>query len=152
METLEQSRDALLGVLIGLSHACTNNPKTENTDRIYVDGLRCSAQETDIPTIQAQTKQTSEEKHAVAPGCAFCQARCGNTDDYDMVCLWQAIPAVRDAKERLLRALQQLALKTDAKYVPEQTAKLLQRGLFALKEDWKPERYDEITRQIGGRV
>ena len=123
METLEQSRDALLGVLIGLSHACTNNPKTENTDRIYIDGLRCSAQETDIPTIQAQTKQTSEEKHAVAPGCAFCQARCGNTDNYDMVCLWQAIPA-----------------------------ELLQKGLFALKEDWEPERYDEITRQIGGRV
>lgn len=35
MESIEQARDALLGVLIGLSHACTNNPKTQNTDRIY---------------------------------------------------------------------------------------------------------------------
>ena len=130
MESIEQARDALLGVLIGLSHACTNNPKTQNTDRIYIDGLRCSAQETDIPTIQAQTKKTSEEKNTVAPGCA--------------------IPIVRDAKERLLRALQQLALETDAEHVSEQTAMLLQRGLFALKEDWEPERYDEITRQIGG--
>ena len=124
MESIEQARDALLGVLIGLSHACTNNPKTQNTDRIYIDGLRCSAQETDIPTIQAQTKKTSEEKNTVAPGCVFCQARCGNTDDYDMVCLWQAIPIVRDAKERLLRALQQLALETDAEHVSEQTAML----------------------------
>ena len=32
-------QDELTGALIGLAKACGNNPKTENTDRIIIEGL-----------------------------------------------------------------------------------------------------------------
>ena len=32
-------QDELTGALVGLAHACMNNPKTEQTDRIIIEGL-----------------------------------------------------------------------------------------------------------------
>ena len=32
-------QDELTGALIGLARACGNNPKTENTDRVIIEGL-----------------------------------------------------------------------------------------------------------------
>ena len=32
-------QDELTGVLIGLASACTTNPKTEQTDRLLIEGL-----------------------------------------------------------------------------------------------------------------
>ena len=38
-----------------------------------------------------------EEKDRIAPGCAMCTARCGNTDDYDMERLWNVLDRVSGA-------------------------------------------------------
>ena len=32
-------QDELTGALVGLAHACMNNPKTEQTDHIIIEGL-----------------------------------------------------------------------------------------------------------------
>ena len=38
----------------------------------------------DESQLEKQLEQVRAEKLAVAPGCADCVAKCGNTDDYDM--------------------------------------------------------------------
>ena len=72
------------------------------------------------------------EKQAVAPNCATCAMPCGNTADYDLTRLWNALAALRTLKLRLLDALLTLAEQrpdADAQYV-------IYQGLFTLAEDW----------------
>ena len=52
-----------------------------------------------------QLKRVRAEKLAVAPGCATCVAKCGNTDDYDMERLWNGPDQVRSLKIRLFSGL-----------------------------------------------
>ena len=49
------------------------------------------------------------EKHRVAPNCATCTMRCGNTDNYDLDRLWAAPEDIRTLKLRLLAAVFRLA-------------------------------------------
>lgn len=83
------TKDKIIGALIGLARACGNNPKTENTDEIirislaaYADGNEISDREQNeiIEKIHA-------ERNAVSPGCATCTSPCGNTSDFDMTLL-----------------------------------------------------------------
>ncbi len=87
----QQARDALLGALVGLARATTNEPKTDDTDEVLNAGLRLAAQP-DAPEerLQRMLAIVQTEKHRVAPGCATCAMPCGNTNDYDFVRLWAA--------------------------------------------------------------
>ena len=38
------------------------------------------------------------EKNIISPGCSACEARCGNTDDYDMNEIWNADADIRSLK------------------------------------------------------
>ena len=40
----QQARDTLLGALVGLARATTNEPKTDDTDEVLNAGLRLAAQ------------------------------------------------------------------------------------------------------------
>ena len=78
------------------------------------------------------TRIVETEKHRVAPNCATCTMRCGNTDDYDLARLWAAPEAIRALKLRMLRCVFQLAQgRPDA-----QTQEVIDQDLFVLAEDW----------------
>ena len=90
MQGTRNEQDILTGALIGLARACTSNPRTGDADRVLVEGLagslfQKSGDEKHFPEL---TRKVKEEKDRIAPGCAMCTARCGNTDDYDMERLW----------------------------------------------------------------
>ncbi|MFQ9499871.1 MAG: hypothetical protein ACLR0Q_01130 [Faecalibacterium sp.] len=87
----QQARDTLLGALVGLARATTNEPKTDDTDEVLNAGLRLAAQP-DAPEerLQRMLAIVQTEKHRVAPGCATCAMPCGNTNDYDLARLWAA--------------------------------------------------------------
>ena len=55
--------------------------------------------------LEKQLEQVRAEKLAVAPGCATCVAKCGNTDDYDMDRFWNGPVQVRSLKIRLFSGL-----------------------------------------------
>ena len=95
----QQARDALLGALVGLARATTNEPKTDDTDEVLNAGLRLAAQP-DAPEerLQRMLAIVQTEKHRVAPGCATCAMPCGNTNDYDFVRLWAAPESIRTLK------------------------------------------------------
>lgn len=64
----QQARDALLGALVGLARATTNEPKTDDTDEVLNAGLRLAAQP-DAPEerLQRMLAIVQTEKPRAAP-------------------------------------------------------------------------------------
>ena len=92
----QQQRDLLLGALVGLARSTVNEPKTEDTDHVLAAGLRLAAKpEADTTALERMRNIVETEKHRVAPNCANCTMRCGNTDNYDLARLWNAPAEVR---------------------------------------------------------
>ena len=119
----QRQRDVLLGALVGLARSTVNEPKTEDTDHVLAAGLRQAAN---------ADAAVETEKHRVAPNCATCTMRCGNTDNYDLARLWTAPETIRALKLRMLRCVFQLAQGR-----PDAAAQeVIDQDLFVLAEDW----------------
>lgn len=129
----QRQRDALLGALVGLARSTVNEPKTENTDRVLASGLRLAADpDAAEDALRRMYSIVETEKHRVAPNCATCTMRCGNTDDYDLARLWTAPENIRALKLRMLRCVFQLAQGR-----PDAAAQeVIDQDLFVLAEDW----------------
>lgn len=68
-------QDELTGALVGLAHACMNNPKTEQTDRIIIEGLFTTITNVNFndETLREMIAHVREEKEEwcrdVQPAC-----------------------------------------------------------------------------------
>ena len=120
----QRQRDVLLGALVGLARSTVNEPKTEDTDHVLAAGLRQAANaDAAEEALARMTRIVETEKHRVAPNCATCTMRCGNTDNYDLA---------RALKLRMLRCVFQLAQGR-----PDAAAQeVIDQDLFVLAEDW----------------
>ena len=129
----QRQRDALLGALVGLARSTVNEPKTEDTDRVLASGLRLAADpDAAEDALRRMYSIVETEKHRVAPNCATCTMRCGNTDNYDLARLWDAPEELRTLKLRLLAALFTLAQRRST----DRIRKEICDDLFVLAEDW----------------
>ena len=124
-------RRELLGCLIGLARTCSNNPPTDETEGLLLAGLHAADEATAMEPdrLRALIDRVRADKIAVSPGCASCAAPCGKNDDYDLSRLDAAEPAVRQAKERIVRLLFQRGHQG-------RMSQLVLDALFALAEDW----------------
>lgn len=104
-------QDKLTGALIGLAKACGNNQKTENTDRIIIDGLFTTVTNVNFNdnTLEEMIEKVHREKEKIAPGCAECISRCDNTDDYNMDELWTSDEDIRSLKSLILFGIRGMA-------------------------------------------
>jgi len=140
----ERMRDHLLGSLVGLARATVNEPKTEDTDRVLRAGLTQAAKRgADVEALRRMNAVVQTEKHRVAPNCASCTMRCGNTDDYDLARLWNAPQEVRALKLSILQCLFYLAQTAPA----AETQEMIDQGLFVLAEDWDEELLSPIAQK-----
>ena len=103
--------DKIISALIGLAGACSNNPKTADTDGLMIKALAfpLTCPEYDDKMLQEIINDIYSEKYTVAPGCAECTAPCGNTSDYDMSRIYEASEKIRKVKLAVLEKLQKLA-------------------------------------------
>lgn len=132
----QRQRDALLGALVGLARSTVNEPKTEDTDRVLASGLRLAADpDAAEDALRRMYHIVETEKHRVAPNCAICTMRCGNTDNYDLARLWAAPENIRALKLRLLAAVFRLAQSRPDACAQE----VIDQALFVLAEDWDEE-------------
>ena len=124
-------RRELMGCLIGLARTCSNNPPTDETEGLLLAGLHAADEAVAMAPerLRALIDRVRADKIAVSPGCATCAAPCGKNDDYDLRRMDAAEPAVREEKERMLRALMQCGHQG-------RMSKLVFDALFALAEDW----------------
>ena len=155
----------IISALIGLVGACSNNPKTENTDLVVIRALAfpLTRPEANAENLQALIEEIYTEKYTIAPGCAVCQSPCGNTSDYDMSRIYNAEVDIRSLKMKILSVLQELAAdiygrqKLDA--LPVKSMELFYKALsyisFDMERDgllsfWNEvqDTAEEIRRQI----
>lgn len=140
----QRQRDALLGALVGLARSTVNEPKTEDTDRVLASGLRLAADpDAAEDALRRMYSIVETEKHRVAPNCATCTMRCGNTDNYDLARLWDAPEELRTLKLRLLAALFTLAQRRST----DRIRKEICDDLFVLAEDWDSSLLSPIVRR-----
>ncbi len=104
-------QDELTGALIGLVKTCGSSTKTENTDRIIIEGLFTTITNVNFnnQTLQDMIDKVHNEKNIISPGCSACEARCGNTDDYDMNEIWNANEDIRSLKSLILFGIRGMA-------------------------------------------
>ncbi len=104
-------QDKLTGALIGLAKACGNNQKTENTDRIIIEGLFTTVTNVNFNdnTLEEMIEKVHREKERIAPGCGACISRCDSTDDYNMDELWNSDEDIRSLKSLILFGIRGMA-------------------------------------------
>ena len=104
-------QDELTGALIGLARSCGNNPKTENTDEIIIEGLVHTITNSNIgaAALKAMIEKVREEKNTVAPDCTVCAAPCGNTSEYDVSNIWKHETDVRGVETAILFGIREMA-------------------------------------------
>ena len=104
-------QDELTGALIGLAKSCGNNPKTENTDRMIIEGLFTTITNVNFndETLKEMIEKVKAEKNKIVPDCSVCQNPCGNTDDYDMNSLWNDNEDIRSLKSLILFGIRGMA-------------------------------------------
>lgn len=148
-------QDELTGALIGLAHACANNPKTENTDRLILEGLFTTVTNVSFhdETLRVLIDRVNAEKAVIAPGCASCAARCGNTDNYDMSRMWNADADIRSLKSLILFGIRGMAAYAYHAmvlgYTSDEVNGFFYKALFALAEDWNMERLLPLVMEVG---
>lgn len=143
----QRQRDTLLGALVGLARSTVNEPKTEDTDRVLASGLRLAADPNAAEdALRRMYSIVETEKHRVAPNCATCTMRCGNTDNYDLARLWAAPEDIRALKLRLLAAVFRLAQGRPDACAQE----VIDQALFVLAEDWDEELLAPVVKRAEG--
>ena len=148
-------QDELTGALIGLARACSNNPKTEDTDRLILEGLFTTVTNVSFndETLTQLIERVHAEKGRIVPGCAFCTSRCGNTDDYDMNRLWNAQEDIRSLKSLILFGIRGMAAYAYHAmvlgYTSEEVNSFFYKALFVLAEDWGMEELLLVVMETG---
>ncbi len=90
IEGLSAGDREVLGAVVGLAKTCGNNPYTDDTVKLMCEALSKfdrvldGGEAYDTAGAAHMVEELHREKYKVSPSCAVCQARCGNTDDYDI--------------------------------------------------------------------
>ena len=149
-------QDELTGALIGLAKACGNNPKTENTDRIIIEGLFTTVTNVNFnaKTLTAMIQAVNEEKTKVVPNCSSCMSPCGNTSNYDMKNLWnEPDEDIRSLKSLILFGIRGMAAYAyhamTLGYTDTEVNEFFAKALFALGEDWDMDLLLPIVMETG---
>ena len=105
------TKSRVYSALIGITGAISNNGKTNNTDLIVARAILCDELDEDD-----MVDKIHKEKFTIAPNCATCKAPCGNTSDYDIEKFNEDSPEVKEAKELLVKSLEQYVKKCMEEY------------------------------------
>ena len=148
-------QDALTGALIGLARACSNNPGTDKTDSLIMEGLFTTITNVNFndETLRSLIGRVRAEKAAIVPGCAGCASPCGNTDDYDMDRLWNAQEDIRSLKSLILfgiRGMAAYAYHAEVLgYRSGEVNAFFYKALSVLAEDWGMEELLPVVMETG---
>ena len=137
---LNETQNALLGAMIGLVRAAEKNGKTDETDRLLLEG---SAAVRNDAVTESLLRRVQTEKQKAAPGCALCAMPCGSTDDADMTSVWRGEKHSVALKKEMLEQVFALADRLQRTInADEGEVYLLHKGLFYIGEYAAP---DELT-------
>lgn len=105
MEYMELRKE-LLGAMIALAKTSNNNPKTENTDRVLIEGLVATKTEGfGEEMLQKKLDMARQEKHVISPNCSICASPCGNTSEYDVELWKEEEELCQQIKEQMVKEI-----------------------------------------------
>ena len=148
-------QDELTGALIGLVHACSNQGKTKETDKILIEGLFTTITNVNFndETLQQMIDAVNAKKTQISPGCVACASPCGNTDNYDMNRLWTADEDIRSLKSLILFGIRGMAAYAYHAmvlgYADQEVNDFFYRALFAIGEDYGTEELLPLVLETG---
>ena len=148
-------QDELTGALIGLARACSTSQKTEQTDRLILEGLFTTVTNVNFndDTLCDMIDRVQAEKARIVPGCAGCPSKCGNTDDYVMSFLWEADEDIRSLKSLILFGIRGMAAYAYHAmvlgYTSARVNEFFYKALFVLAEDWSMEDLLPVVMEVG---
>ena len=107
----------------------------------------------DDEAIERLIDKVRAEKEQIAPGCAVCEAKCGNTDEYDMKRIWEAQEDIRSLKSLILFGIRGMAAYAYHAmvlgYVDEEVNTFFYKALSILAEDWGMEELLPVVMETG---
>lgn len=148
-------QDELTGALIGLARACGNNPKTENTDHIIIEGLFTTITNVNFNqrTLNDMITKVKEEKNRIVPDCRVCSDPCGATDDYDMNLIWNDNEDIRSLKSLILFGIRGMAAYAYHAmvlgYEDEEVNKFFHKALCIISYDMGMEELLPVVLEVG---
>lgn len=148
-------QDELTGALIALARACSNNPKTQQTDRLILEGLFTTVTNVNFndETLQEMIDRIEEEKRRIVPGCASCGSPCGNTDRFNMSRIWNAEEDIRSLKSLILFGIRGMAAYAYHAmvlgYENAEVNEFMIKALSILGEDWGMEELLPVVMETG---
>lgn len=98
-------------------------------------------------TSRLQDQLVDHVKYRIVPGCLYCAAPCGHTNNYDMQELQTADEAIRSLKLRTLSGIRGLAAAAAALSVGVDD-RFFYRALDAIGEDWDTDALLPIATEI----
>ena len=138
---MKMQGDRIIGALIGLVGAVSNNGKTEQTDSVIGEAFRHLTDNNTEEIVQ----KIHAEKFRIAPDCATCLNPCGNTSDYDMTQFYATDDKIIAAKQKLVEAMRNSIASADSmETIPES----IYRGIAYLGYDLEPESYEQIAQEL----
>ena len=109
----DKTYNKLFGALIGVARSIDWYAPIEKTSiDIILKVLSTVASNKELldeTTLMSLTKELHLEKFRLVPDCFTCLNRCGRTDDYDMILLWNSDEDIRAAKLELLDKILELS-------------------------------------------
>ncbi|MGI6069759.1 MAG: hydroxylamine reductase [Blautia sp.] len=148
-------QDELTGALIGLARAYAGQPRSQEADRLILEGLFTTVTNVNFndQTILALTRQVRQQKNEAMPDCQSCQEPCGNTSDYDIEHLWTADEDIRSLKSLILFGIRGMAAYAYHAmvlgYEDDRIYAFLYKALYSLAEDWGMEELLPIVMETG---
>lgn len=148
-------QDELTGALIGLARASQNGVRTQETDRLIIEGLFTTLTNVNFndQTIQDMIDRVHAEKQRLVPGCTACASRCGNTDDYDVSRIWAADEDIRSLKSLILFGIRGMSAYAYHALILGRSSQEVQdffyKALFSISEDWGMEELLPVVMEVG---
>ena len=148
-------QDELTGALVGLARVCSNNPRTEATDKLILEGLFATITNVNFndKVLRDLLNRINAEKNSIAPGCTVCDAPCGNTDNYSLKLMWDAPEDIRSLKSLILFGIRGMAAYAYHAmilgYTNRKVNNFFYKALYVLAEDWNMEELLPIVMEVG---
>ena len=148
-------QDELTGALIGLAKSCGNNPHTNKTTEIIIEGLFTTITNVNFHdlVLEKMIQKVHEEKTRIVPNCSSCAEPCGNTSDYNMKELWEANEDIRSLKSLILFGIRGMAAYAYHAWVlgysDEEVNEFFYQALSIIGNEWEQEDLIPMVLEVG---
>lgn len=147
-------QDELTGALIALAKVCEKNKKTENTDRIILEGLFTTVTNVNFNdgTLKEMLEKIRKEKKNVCLTCGGGNL-CEKAEEYDMKNLWEAQEDIRSLKSLILFGIRGMAAYAYHAmvlgYTDETVNNFFYQALIAISQDLDMNQLLPIVMKVG---